>query len=77
MSVDSRSPIDSLEHGIAFVHQELNSLPTMTIAENVFIDGFPQRLGQIDFRAMPAAAPREILVRLGSNLDPRVPVGAN
>ena len=42
------TPIDSLRHGIAFVHQELNSLPTMTIAENVFIDEFPQRLGRID-----------------------------
>src|SRR5688572_14342222 len=36
-----RTPIESLAAGIAFVQQELNSLPTMTIAENIFIDAFP------------------------------------
>ena len=71
--VTLRSPIDAIQHGIAFVHQELNSLPTMTIAENVFIDGFPSRLGQIDF-AQCQRRTAEILVRLGSDLDPRQPV---
>ena len=68
--VTLRSPIDAIQHGIAFVHQELNSLPTMTIAENVFIDGFPSRLGQIDF-AQCLRRTAEIMVRLGSDLDPR------
>jgi ABC-type sugar transport system ATPase subunit len=68
-----RSPIDSIRHGIAFVHQELNSLPTMTIAENVFIDDFPSRFGRIDV-AQCQRRTREILARLGSNLDPRQPV---
>lgn len=69
-----RSPIESLHEGIAFVHQELNSLPTMSIAENIFIDGFPARLGQID-RAACARISRELLQRLGSDLDPNEPVG--
>jgi ABC-type sugar transport system ATPase subunit len=68
-----RSPIEAIQHGIAFVHQELSSLPTMTIADNVFIDGFPSRFGQIDF-AQCARRTGEILARLGSKLDPRLPV---
>ncbi|UVK57308.1 sugar ABC transporter ATP-binding protein (plasmid) [Mesorhizobium sp. AR02] len=68
-----RSPIDSIRHGIAFVHQELNSLPTMTIAENVFIDAFPQRHGRIDFVECRRRT-AEILARLGSSLDPRQPM---
>src|SRR6202022_2932795 len=43
--VELRSPIESLDRGIAFVYQELNSLPTMTVAENIFADGLPQRHG--------------------------------
>jgi len=33
-----RTPIESLQVGIGFVQQELNSLPTMSISENIFID---------------------------------------
>ena len=64
-----RKPADSLRAGIAFVHQELNSLPTMTIAENIFIDDFPRRLGRID-RAVCYRMSQELLSRLGSELDP-------
>jgi ABC-type sugar transport system ATPase subunit len=71
--VDLRSPIQSLDRGIAFVYQELNSLPTMTVAENVFADGLPQRRGLVDF-AEADRRTTEILVRLGSSLDPRAPV---
>jgi ABC-type sugar transport system ATPase subunit len=68
-----RKPADSLHAGIAFVHQELNSLPTMTIAENIFIDEFPQRWGRIDHSTC-ARVSRELLSRLGSELDPTVKV---
>jgi ABC-type sugar transport system ATPase subunit len=74
-AVELHSPIDSLAHGIAFVQQELSSLPTMTIAENVFIDSLPQRYGWIDFGEAERRA-KQILLRLGSALDPRTPVAA-
>lgn len=74
-SVALQTPIDAIHHGIAFVHQELNSLPTMSIAENVFIDQFPKRYGQIDFGECVRRT-GEILARLGSDLDPRWPVAA-
>jgi ABC-type sugar transport system ATPase subunit len=47
----------------------------MSIAENVFADGLPKRHGRIDFREAERRT-REILLRLGSKLDPRAPVGA-
>src|SRR5206468_1764514 len=65
---EMRSPIEALERGIAFVNQELNSLPTMTIAENVFADGLPARYGRVDF-VEAARRTGHILLRLGSKLD--------
>ena len=65
-----RGPIMSIHEGIAFVHQELNSLPTMSIAENIFIDDFPQRFGQIDLAACNQQS-QELLKQLGCTLDPQ------
>jgi ABC-type sugar transport system ATPase subunit len=50
--VEIRSPRDAARHGIAFVHQELNVLPSMTVAENVFAAGYPARFGIIDRKSM-------------------------
>src|SRR5262249_50468256 len=32
-----KSPLDALENGIAMIHQELNLMPFMTVAENIWI----------------------------------------
>jgi len=40
-----RSPRDAAANGVAFVHQELSLLPSMTVAENVHADEFPVRGG--------------------------------
>ena len=69
-----RTPIESLQAGIGFVQQELNSLPTMSVAENIFIDAFPRRLAAIDTGVCNKRS-RELLRRLGSDLDPRAVVG--
>jgi inositol transport system ATP-binding protein len=43
------SPIDALSQGIAMIHQELNLMPHMTVAENVWITREPRnRFGFID-----------------------------
>ena len=34
---------EAAERGIAFIHQELNLFPNLTVAENLFLDRFPQR----------------------------------
>lgn len=37
-----RTPSDANDAGIAFIHQELNLFTNLSIAENIFIDGFPR-----------------------------------
>src|SRR5512136_1329028 len=49
-----RSPLDAAKYGIAFVHQEMAMLPTLTIAENLFISTFPTQAGLIDYRTTNA-----------------------
>jgi ribose transport system ATP-binding protein len=48
-----RSPSYATEKGIAFIHQEPNLFTNLTVAENMFIDGFPKtRFGAIDSKAI-------------------------
>ncbi len=45
------SPLSATAEGIAFVHQEPNLFGNLTVAENLFLDGFPRtRFGAIDRR---------------------------
>jgi ABC-type sugar transport system ATPase subunit len=69
-----RTPIESLQAGIGFVQQELNSLPTMSISENIFIDAFPLKFGGIDFKECNRRS-QVLLQRLGAKLDPSATVG--
>ena len=73
--VNLRSPREAMAHGIAFVHQELAMLPSMTVAENVFADSFPTRFGLIDGATMRRQA-GELLERLGCDLPTDREVGA-
>lgn len=50
--------------GLCMVLQELNLIPTLSVAENVFFDELPHRWGWVDYRRLHADT-REALVRLG------------
>ncbi|MDO4548305.1 MAG: sugar ABC transporter ATP-binding protein [Clostridia bacterium] len=63
------STADSIKYGIAKVHQEIISVPDMTVAENLFLGKEPSRLGFIDRRKMIADAER-ILGRLRCDFKP-------
>lgn len=65
---DLRSPIDSQRQGIAFVSQELNSIPTMSLAENIFPSGLPKKNGFIDLNAAEKIS-AELMARLGFEGD--------
>jgi ABC-type sugar transport system ATPase subunit len=65
--VSLRSPRDAAANGVAFVHQELSLLPTMTVAENVHADEFPVRGGLLAPEIMRRRT-TELLARLGSKL---------
>lgn len=65
---DPRNPADAKRAGIAFIHQELNLFTNLTIAENIFIDGFPMRgVGPIRFidRGQLKRETASILERVG------------
>lgn len=65
---------DATRTGIAFIHQELNLFTNLSVAENLYIDGFPRRFGLIDWPRIRRRT-TEILGRLALDLDPNTPVG--
>ncbi len=70
-----RTPLDATGRGIAFVHQELNLFANLTVAENLFIDGFPKtRFGAID-RNRVRRSTGEYIERFGLPVKPETLVG--
>ncbi|MBQ4796812.1 ATP-binding cassette domain-containing protein, partial [Pectobacterium versatile] len=73
--VDFSGPKASQEAGIGIIHQELNLIPQLTIAENIFLGReFTNRLGRIDWKRMYAEADK-LLKRLNLRYDSRRLVG--
>jgi ribose transport system ATP-binding protein len=64
------SPHDAQQHGIAIIHQELNLIPELTIAENIFLGReMYTAFGMLDTRKMEAAA-AVLLERLNILISP-------
>ncbi|WP_038914912.1 ribose ABC transporter ATP-binding protein RbsA [Dickeya zeae] len=73
--VDFSGPKASQEAGIGIIHQELNLIPQLTIAENIFLGReFTNRLGRIDWKRMYDEADK-LLKRLNLRYDSRRLVG--
>ncbi|MFM2479387.1 L-arabinose ABC transporter ATP-binding protein AraG [Celerinatantimonas sp. MCCC 1A17872] len=60
---------DALDAGVAIIYQELNLVPELSVAENIFIGQLPTHSGMIDSRSLHERA-RTQLARLGENFDP-------
>jgi ABC-type sugar transport system ATPase subunit len=58
------SPSEATARGVAFVHQELNLFPNLTVAENVFLDALPCRGPFVD-RGRLEARTRALLGEVG------------
>jgi ABC-type sugar transport system ATPase subunit len=67
--VDFDSPAESQAAGIAVIHQELATLPTMSVAENVCMGRMPTKGWWLDRRAMYATT-RELLGAVALDVDP-------
>jgi ribose transport system ATP-binding protein len=68
------SPLEMQHAGISMIHQELNLLNELTVAQNIFLCREPrQKSGLINFTRMNEEA-AGILSRLGEKIDPRRPV---
>lgn len=62
---------DAEHAGIRIIHQELNLVPDLSVAGNIFLgEEMTGRFGILDNRAMNRRA-QEVLQRLGANIDPR------
>ena len=66
---DFRSPAESQRRGIAVIHQELATLPSLTVAENLFMGRLPARHGFVDRRALRERA-AALLRTVGLDVDP-------
>ncbi|MFJ3535566.1 ATP-binding cassette domain-containing protein [Streptomyces sp. NPDC090109] len=67
-------PAEAQEAGISTIYQEVNLVPLMSVARNVFLGREPKnRLGLIDFARMHAEA-AELLGGFGVAVDPRRPL---
>lgn len=53
-----RTPPDAQRLGVSAVHQEVNLIPQLSIAENIFLGRQPMRLGRVDWNRS-AQAPRK------------------
>jgi ribose transport system ATP-binding protein len=66
------SPNEAQRLGISIIYQELNLLPDMTVAENVFLGREPTgRFGVLDAHRLEQQA-KGVLHRLGVDIDPHV-----
>ncbi len=76
--VESRfaSVRDAQQAGIAIIHQELNLVPEMTVAENIFLGREPLITGVLVNQRALARAAGALLTRLGVRLDPAARVGS-
>lgn len=69
--VEFSSPQDALEHGIAMIHQEISLIPTMDVAENIWLgrEKETMRHGMISKKGRWDKT-REVLKQLDIDLDP-------
>lgn len=68
-------PLDALENGVAMIHQELNLMQYMTVAENVWIRREPlTRLGFVDHAELNRRTAK-LFEQLKIKIDPTAEVG--
>ncbi len=66
--ISPRSPKEAEARGISTVYQEVNLIPTLSVAENIMLGRQPKKFGVIQWGAMRRQAGRA-LERLGLKLD--------
>lgn len=69
------SPHEAQDLGVSIIYQELNLLPDMSVAENVFLGREPRhRFGLLNDAELEKKA-RNVLQRLGVTIDPHIRLG--
>ncbi|MDD5368408.1 MAG: sugar ABC transporter ATP-binding protein [Anaerolineaceae bacterium] len=67
------TPRHAIQAGIRVVYQELNLLPYLSVAENIYFEKLPSRAGMVDFRRLNRDA-QQMLADIGLTVSPRTPV---
>jgi ribose transport system ATP-binding protein len=68
------NPKEAQNNGITIIHQELNLIPYLSVAENVFLGReFINRFGLIDYKRMYSET-KKLLERLDLHINPRTQV---
>jgi ribose transport system ATP-binding protein len=65
---------DASVAGVVMIHQELNLVDDLSVAENILLGREIRRFGVLDFNAMRSESAR-ILSEIGATIDPRTRVG--
>ena len=78
IAIDGRAasfagPSEALDAGVAVIHQELQLVPDLSVAENLFLGRLPARRGIVALPRVHEQA-RAVLDRYGFDIDPTVPV---
>ena len=68
------SPLDALRYGIAMIHQELNLMAYMTVAENIWIRREPLQRARLRAHDEMRRRTQELFERLDIPLDPEAEV---
>ena len=74
-SINPRSPLEAQRLGISTVYQEVNLVPYLSVAENIFLGRQPKRLGFINWREINRRS-REALSRLDLDIDVGKPLNS-
>ncbi|MBU9728647.1 sugar ABC transporter ATP-binding protein [Diplocloster modestus] len=67
-------PSDATNAGIGVIHQELNYVSTISVAENIFMGNIPKKYGLVDYKTMYRQS-KEILSLVGLTIDPKINIG--
>ncbi len=71
--VQPTGPLEAERLGLVMIHQELNLVPGLTVAENIYLGHEPTSFGVIGDRSMADGA-RGLLQKLRCEIDPDAPV---
>ncbi|MBM2618273.1 sugar ABC transporter ATP-binding protein [Actinoplanes sp. LDG1-06] len=74
-AVDFRSTADAQKAGVVTIYQEVNLVPKLSVAENIFLGRFPRRRGFVDWATMRSGA-RDALAKLSLDIDVTRPLGS-
>lgn len=72
--VEYKNPKEAQDAGVIIVHQELNMMPHLTVAQNIFI-GREKMAGKLINDAAMNKAARELFQELNIDIDPTEPMG--